>query len=95
MARHLLSLRFSGVTFASISIRATSAYMVVHAEGLTGIELHYTARLTVQPVRGFENGGHHFSAAESSLPAVSEPPASVPSSPHYHYFRANAHVAAD
>ena len=64
----------------------TSAYMVVHAEGLAKIELHYTAQLTIQSVRGFENGGHHFPAAESALPAVIEPPAIVPSSPHYHYF---------
>ena len=33
------------------------------------------AQITVQPVRVFENGGHHFPAAESALPAVDEPPA--------------------
>ena len=43
-----------------------------------GFELSYTAQLIVQPVRGFENGGHHFPAAELSLPAVSEPPAMFP-----------------
>ena len=32
-----------------------------------GIELHYIAQLTVQPVRGFENSGHYFPAAESAL----------------------------
>ena len=68
--------------------------MVVHEEGLVGIELYYTAQLTVQPVRGFENGCHHFSAAESALPAVSEPSADIPSSPRYHYFCVNAHVAS-
>ena len=51
----------------------TSAYMVFHAEGLAGIELHYAAQLTAQSVRGFENCGHHFPAAESGLPAVDEP----------------------
>ena len=71
----------------------TSAYMVFHAEGLARIELHYTAQLTVQSVRGFEIGDHHFPAAESALPAVSKPPADVPS-PHYHYFCINAHVAS-
>ena len=61
--------------------------MVFHAEGLAGIELHYAAQLTVQPVWGFENGGLHFPAAESSLP-------DVPSSPRYHYFCVNGHVAS-
>ena len=42
-----------------------------------GIELHYAAQLTVQSVRGFENGGHHFPAAKSALPAVDEPPAGI------------------
>ena len=51
----------------------TSAYMVFHAEGLVGIELNYAAQLTAQSVRGFENCGHHFPAAESALPAVDEP----------------------
>ena len=32
-------------------------------DGLAGIELHYTAQLAVQPVRGFENGGDYFLAA--------------------------------
>ena len=49
-----------------------------------GIELHYATELTIQPIRGFENGGHHFPAVESPLTAVDEPPANVPSSPHYH-----------
>ena len=31
----------------------TSAYMVVHAEGLAGIELHYTAQLTIPYYRPF------------------------------------------
>ena len=57
----------------------TSAYMVFHAEGLAGNELHYAAQLTVRPVRGFENSGHHFPAAESVLPADDKPPADVPS----------------
>ena len=61
--------------------------MVFHAEGLAGIELHYAAQLTVQPVRSFENGGLHFPAAESSL-------LDVPSSPRYHYFCVNGHVAS-
>ena len=35
---------------------------------LVEIELHYAAhQLNVQSVRGFMNGGHHFSAAESGL----------------------------
>ena len=38
------------------------------------------------PVRGFKNGSHHFPSVESALPAVDEPPADVPSSPHYYYF---------
>ena len=61
----------------------TSAYMVFHAEGLAGIELHYTAHLTVQPVGGFENSSHHFPSAESAFPAVDKPAADVPS-PSYH-----------
>ena len=68
--------------------------MVVHAEDLAGIELHYTAQLAIQPVRGFENGGYHFPAIESWLSAISEPPAYVPSSPHYHHFCVNVHVAS-
>ena len=55
---------------------------------------HYVAQLTVQPVRGFENGGHHFPAAESVLPAVDESPVDVSSSPRYHYFCISAHVAS-
>ena len=51
-------------------------YVVFRAEGLAGTKLHFAAQLTV---RGFENGGHHFSAAESALPAVDEPPTDVPS----------------
>ena len=43
-----------------------------------GIELHWTAQLTTPLVRGFENGGHHFPAAESALPAVNVPPTDVP-----------------
>ena len=61
----------------------TSAYMVFHVEGLTGIELHYTAQLNVWPIRGFENSSYHFPAAESALPAVDKPPTDVPS-PSYH-----------
>ena len=68
----------------------TSAYMVFHAESLAGIELHYA----IQSVRGFENSGHHFPAAESALPTVDEPPADVPSSPRYYYFCVAAHVAS-
>ena len=49
--------------------------MVFHAEGLVGIK---SLSLTIQPVRGFENVGHHFPAAESALHAVDEPPADVP-----------------
>ena len=41
-----------------------------HAEGFAEIELHYTAQLTIQPVRGFVNGSHHFPAAESPLNMV-------------------------
>ena len=59
-----------------------------------GIELHYAAQLTVQLVQGFENGGHHFPAAESALPTVDKPPADVPSSPRYHCFCVTAHVAS-
>ena len=59
-------------------------YIVFHTEGLAGIELHYTAQLTVEPGRGFENNDHHFPIAESALPVVSEPPTDVPSTPHYH-----------
>ena len=68
--------------------------MVFHAEGLAGIELHYTAQLTVQPFRGIENGGHAFPAAESALPAIDQPPVDVPPSPRYHYFCITAHVAS-
>ena len=50
--------------------------------------------LTVQPIRGFEYGDHHFSAAESALPAVDEPPTDVPSSPRYHYFCLAMHLAS-
>ena len=64
--------------------------MVVHTEGLTGIELQYAAQLTFQSVRGFENGGPHSSPAELALPAV-EP--TFPSSPRYHCFCFAAHVA--
>ena len=28
----------------------TTAYMVFHAEGLTGIEFYYVAQMTIQPV---------------------------------------------
>ena len=42
---------------------------------LAGIELHH--QLTVQSVRGFVNGGHHFPAAESGLPVVDEPEPSL------------------
>ena len=45
--------------------------------------------LTIQPVRGFENGSHHFPAAESALLAVD-----VPFSPHYNYFCVVAHIAS-
>ena len=45
------------------------------------IELHHTAKLIVEPVRGFRNG---YSAAEPVLPIVNQPPANVLSSPHYH-----------
>ena len=55
--------------------------MVLHAEGLERIELHYTVQLTK-----FKNCGDHFPAAKLALPTVDEPPANVPSSPHYHYF---------
>ena len=65
-------------------VLTTSAYIVFHAEGLTGIELHHAAQLTVQPVRGFEDSSHHFPAAESALPAVDEPPVDVPSIPRYY-----------
>ena len=68
----------------------TCAHMVFHAEGLVGIELRYAAKLAVQPVRGFENAGHYFSAAKSVLPAVDEPPADVSSSSRYHY----VHIAS-
>ena len=50
--------------------------MVFHAEGFAGIELHYTAQLTVWSIRGFSC--HHFPAAELALPSVDEPPADVP-----------------
>ena len=53
-----------------------------------------TAQLTIQPVRGFDNGGRHFPAAESALPAVDEHLADVPSSPRYCYFCVAAHVAS-
>ena len=43
---------------------------VIPCRGPLGIKLHYTAQLTIQPVRGFENGGHYIPAAESALPAV-------------------------
>ena len=33
-------------------VEITSAYVVFHAEGLTGIELRYAAQLTVRAVRG-------------------------------------------
>ena len=66
-----------------------SECMVFHAEGLAGIRLHYAAQLTVQLVRGFENGNHHFSAAESAVSAVSECPTNVP---HYHYICVAVHV---
>ena len=56
-----------------------------------GIEL--CSEVTVQPVRGFENGSQHFPAAESALPAVNEPHSDVPSSPRYHYFCVTAHIA--
>ena len=46
--------------------------MVLHAESHAGIELHYATQLTVQSARGFGN------AAESTLPAVDEPPTDVP-----------------
>ena len=59
-----------------------------------GIELHYTAQLDCSVSRGFENGGHHFPAAESALPAVDEPPTNVPSSLRYHYFCVAAQVAS-
>ena len=59
-----------------------------------GIELHYNAQLIIEPVRGFENGGHHFPAAESALPAVIEPSANISSSPHCHYFCVAVHVAS-
>ena len=58
------------IFFVQINEELTNAYMVFHAEGLAEIELHYTAQLTVQPVRSFENGGHRFPVAESALPAV-------------------------
>ena len=74
-------------------LHGTSGYVVFHAEGVAGIELHYAAQLTVQSVRGFENGGHYFPAAESALPAVDEPPADVPSSPLYRCFWVAVHVA--
>ena len=72
----------------------TSAYMVFHAECLAGIELHYAVQLTIQPVRDFENGGHHFPAAKSTLPAINEPLTDVPSSPCCHYFSVVVHVAS-
>ena len=67
--------------------------MVFHADGLAGIELHYAAQLTFQPVRGFENGDHHIPAAESALPAVNEPPADVPSLSLLPLLWVAAHVA--
>ena len=75
----------------------SSAYVVFHAESLTGIELHLTsfsADHSASPrIRGFENSGH-FPAAESALPTVDEPPTDVPYSPHYYYFCVATHVAS-
>ena len=66
--------------------------MVFNAEGLAlRCSADRSARVLV---RGFENGGHHFPAAESVLPAVDESPVDVSSSPRYHYFCISAHVAS-
>ena len=68
--------------------------MVFHAEGLVGIELHYAAQPTIQSVRGFENGGHYFPAAESALLTVNEPPTNVPFLSSLPLFCVAAHVAS-
>ena len=57
------------------------------------IKLHYAAPLTLQPIRGFENGCHYFPTAKSALPDVDKPTINVPSCPHYHYFCIAAHIA--
>ena len=62
----------------TLSIISTSAYMVFHAEGFAGIELHYAAQLTIQSAQSFEDNSHHFPAAETALPAVDVPSADVP-----------------
>ena len=65
--------------YMHIPIFTTRAYMVFHAEGLAGIKLHCAAELIILPVQGFENDVHHFPAAKSALPAVSEPLTDIPS----------------
>ena len=62
----------------TLSIINTSAYMVFHAEGFAGMELHYAAQLTIQSAQSFEDDSHHFPAAELALPAVDVPPTDIP-----------------
>ena len=62
--------------------------VLVHADGLAEIELHYAAQLTVRPVPGFENA-----ASESALPAVRRS-IDVPSSPPGATTTIVAHVAS-
>ena len=62
----------------TLSIISTSAYMVFHAEGFAGIELHYAAQLTIQSAQSFEDDSHHFPSAESALPTVHVPWTDVP-----------------
>ena len=62
----------------TLSIISASAYMVFHAEGFAGMELHYAAQLTIQSAQSFEDNSHHFPAAESALHTVDVPSADVP-----------------
>ena len=72
----LVERRFEVISDASCHVvPGSGTCLLVHTWcsmqwALARIELHYAAQLTVWPVRGFENGDHHFPAAESALLVV-------------------------